>query len=268
MAISEEFDSMSDFLDSIAARPRLWTTDSSESNDERFSGTKSFQQADEFARDGWPEGRELMARAAADAASIVKVNLIPARWNDVAGAYADIQAAIAGDPLCMVNIGDDDKVQRPVIDFWVEVGAASATKKESITARGAAMLAWIDALEDTGRRVALTVISRANNDGAQATNLTVKITIKRPDEPIDLDRLTYCLINPSMLRRHIFAWRERTNRGHQLDLYGISESLKSSEIPSNCMFFPRINHEHTPEQAAEAARKIIAAGGLIDDENA
>lgn len=264
--IRRDFDSMGDFLQWLDDTPPQWVT--SESKGEtptytKFSGTRNMGEANRLIVNGWPEGRAMMQAAMATQSAITKPARIPALWNDVAGAYPDVQAAIAGDPLNMVNTGNSDKTQHPIIDFLFNISAGSSVDSDSIMSRGAAILSWVDALEDAGYRTSLTLVEYC---AATVDNFLMTIQVKRPEDPLDIDRVAYVMAHPSMLRRHNFAAMERLPAYMHKPTYGTPKDLTPEQVPPGAVYFPRIITGQTPQQAAEDARKIIAAGGLIDDE--
>jgi hypothetical protein len=266
--IRSDFDSMGDFLQWLDDTPRKWLASNSlgdSFDDFKFRGTRTMSEANDLARNGWPEGRKAMSESLSDQIARVKMDRMPRRWHDVAGAYPDVQAAIAGDPLNMISIGDDERAARPTIDILVNISCASAVSRESITLRGAAILSWVDALESAEYRVQVTGHATTKCDNRALSSAF--IVLKRAQDPMDIDRLAYTMTHPSMLRRHICHFRECTPRGYESRAYGLPVNLTAQTIPDNALYFPKIEMDYTPEQAAQAARKIIAAGGLIDDEN-
>ncbi len=61
------------------------------------------------------------------------------------------------------------------------------------------------------------------------------ITVKQPDEPLDLDRISFAVAHPSMLRRVCFRIMEFTFE-NRVGAYGMVEKMK--DIPEDAMYIP------------------------------
>lgn len=263
---TRDFDSLNDFLDWLRDTPRAWlNTKQSEDGNYKFRGTRTYQEAQDLARFGWPEGRQNMDTALREAARNVTLQAPPSRWLDVGGAYPLVPAAIAGDPLNMVNIGEEQRAQRPVIRFLVSLSISGGIDKESIITRGAAILSWIDALENAGFRCEVSACL-----GARFYNGTAETTfvLKRAQEPLDIDRMAYALVHPSMLRRHLFAFLERSPKALECSTYG---SPHETTPDSDQIYFGKVSfgagHWSTPAYAAAHIRQQIENGGISLDED-
>lgn len=161
-------------------------------------------RADAFdkARHGWPEGRANMVDAMAKARP--SVSLPPAYTMDVAGAYPDPAAAAAGAPDCMISFDPVETRHKPVIRIAVNVWASGAYNPPEFTNYGAAVLSYIDAIEGSGFRVELTMLCHCKMSRTSDT-YSGRVLIKRAEDPLDIDRATFCLTHPSMLRRLWFS---------------------------------------------------------------
>ena len=97
-----DFDSL-DALVTAASAPSSWATRDSREGEFSFTGTRSFDQACEFARHGWQDGLSRM-QCALDAvkASNTASGPAPGFLLDVAGAYPIAALAAAGDAFCMM----------------------------------------------------------------------------------------------------------------------------------------------------------------------
>lgn len=172
-------------------------------------GSESYKAADTLARMGWPKGRANLAKAQEAILPLAQARgLTRAQGFDVGGAYPVVPVAVAGDPVCMVTVGDQERATRPYVRFHVNIGLSSGIKPGIVTTRGAAILAWVDALEQAGARCEVVLAWGANTFGDNPA-LHTTIMAKRADEPLDIDRMSYALLHPSMIRRHVFAYVER-----------------------------------------------------------
>ena len=120
------------------------------------------------------------------------------------GAYPDASAAAAGVPDCMVHFTPEESRHRPIVRLAVNVWASCAYQPEEFTSYGAAVLSYIDAVEASGFRVELTMLCFCKVDGTQDSYST-SVMVKRAEEPVELDRLTFCFTHVAMLRRLFFS---------------------------------------------------------------
>ena len=220
------FDSLGEFLTAVdiskphnAANSTAW-----ESWDETWSGGSRASAFDK-ARNGWAEGRANMVEAMAKARP--SVALPPAFTMDVAGAYPDPAAAAAGVPDCMVSIDPVEARHKPVLRVAVNVWASCAYSSTEFTNYGAAVLSYIDALEGSGFRVEVTMLCHCKIDGFPNYGETYsgRVVIKRAEEPVDIDRMAYCLTHASMLRRLWFS--------HMQVAPGAAGSMPGCGMPRN-----------------------------------
>jgi len=200
----------------------------------KWSGAYSVKHAVSMSTDGVPE---LEAKVANFVASIetAPANTIKA-FRQVyaeAGCRVDVARYISGREDCMVSKKRTLK-NRPngrLVKIGVSISALCKVKTSCMENRGAAICALITRLETTGYRVQLDVCSPQSISPNQAPTAITTCNIKRFDDQLDLSRLCYCLISPSMFRVLMFAWA-RTN--HKLapkdiptyaDAYGYSVNM-------------------------------------------
>jgi hypothetical protein len=190
----------------------------------------SWEHASRLVREGWQEGREALGKARARVPAIQARGLVRAQGFDVAGAYPVVPLAVAGEPACMVTVGEQERATRPYVKFSVSASVSGGIEAEVIQPRGAVILAWIDALEDAGTRCEVAMQFKLGREGKDRADCVVMV--KRAEEPLNLDVLAYALCNASFFRRHGFGWFERVP-GNPADRvgssYGIVGDVKISE---------------------------------------
>lgn len=217
-----DFDSVSEMIDWIDAAPNQSDRCASGvmlgdpkhiDNGAEWYGTASYAEANRLVREGWPEGRAALDRAYAAMAPLAQARgRINALGYDVAGAYPIVPMAVAGEPACMVTVGEQERATRPYIKFLCSMGTSSAVSAKTVQARGAAILSWVDALEQAGARCEV-VITMSQKRGGRDGTLDATAMAKRADEPLDIDRMAYVMTNPSFFRRQAFALIERAPHG-------------------------------------------------------
>lgn len=236
-----------------------------------FNGHVTLDGAINLARSGWEEGRNKIVKDLERANYIMNTGMRRAINLDVAGAYPIVPLAVAGDPNCMVNIGDTTDIAKPIVRIWLNLAVSGAFKGGAITNRGIAVLSHIDRLENEGRSVELTVIdtSYATDNNNKPPYTIIKIIAKRAGEPLELDKLAFILAHPASLRRIVFALYERmpklvSIRGY----YGKPLDPKESEIDPGVIYIPACNlsaREMYGTSLNTLDGALIRIGSMIDD---
>ena len=170
-----------------------------------WSGTASFQQALDMARDGWADGETRM-RKAFDAKVADVLTKVHKRdyYYAVEGEDIDVSAYAQGRPECWVSSDESRETKHVTIRLNCAVSAGIST--DTIFARGAAVAVLCEALEYAGHRVQLQVVSCFSDDYVHSANMCV--TVKDYDQPIDMHRLAFACAHNSMCRRLVFATME------------------------------------------------------------
>lgn len=254
-----------------AMRPRSRHSDFDYSN----LRTHSFEETVTLTKTGWKEGREKLS-AGLDSANLVQTNTTyRAESLDVAGAYPIIPAYIAGDPLHMATLGDAERATRPIYRFIVSISTSSMVSGETMIRRGAAILSWIDRLEANGARCEIIIVN-ANKGRGNGPDYFVNFVAKRADEPLEIDRLAFILLHPSMLRRIGFGWQEKHEVLHA-SMGGSAYGRPDDYIPaslqvSHTVYFGRMlgteSQWQTPESAVAAVEQAIRNATSYSEEGA
>lgn len=178
----------------------------SETGRKYFTGTDSFEEADNLRRKGDKKSLAMLNEYKIKFDKYIQYNngyKIKQR-NDIHGFVPIVPNAIIGLPLSMINQSREAKKVKGV-DVLYNVSIKCGTGTDDIARKGAIMLSLIDALESKGFRVNLKVGSVAMKGN---TVHGVVTTMKRYDEPLNIRKLAYYLINPSCLRRTFFKLKE------------------------------------------------------------
>jgi hypothetical protein len=216
-----DFDSL-DALVTAASAPSSWATRDSREGDFSFTGTRSFDQACEFARHGWQDGLSRM-QCALDAvkASNTASGPAPGFLLDVAGAYPIAALAAAGDAFCMMAPTPISQRARPILRLATSTALPATYKPAEVFNYGSALVAVIDALEGAGFSVELASV-RCNVSASQNDQrLTIRTTLKGAGDALDLERLAFCLGSASYNRRlHFGVVEARCPSGPWAGSYG------------------------------------------------
>jgi hypothetical protein len=239
-------DSWDRFVHDLRTKKIHWCAEGSEgTSSPEWSGSKNWQEALDYAINGHPVGRTKIE------AALPKVTSEPEPLWDVApvGAFACIPAHAAGVPEDMfIPTEDAPPVSSPIVRIAVNMSASGGVDPQDIVNRGVAIVSLIDRIQASGRRVELIAIKHGHCHGEK---FIWKVTVKRPEEPIDMDRVGLVFATPIMMRRFFFRVMEFTVP-HEVDGYGFS-----THYPEECrdcdLSIPNINrNEYRTQESANA----------------
>lgn len=214
---SMRFESFEAFVAQAKVVPAITDSHCSRSKDvdRKWAGTDTFEQAVELATKGWAEGAEraLGMRASIDSAvrEIVAARQSQYAW-DVTGDVVDVGKYLGGEPECFLTTVDDGESSTgKVVRLVANLAASGAVSTDSLFARGAVILAAVDIMESLGRRVELWIAHGSRGSGSVGV-FQQFVQIKPAHQPLDPDRVAYCLCHASCLRRLAFSVMEQN--GH------------------------------------------------------
>lgn len=288
--IDAAFDGIGDVLDFIASNEAVHASGirlSSIESDYNFTGTRNMAEAVNLARAGWPEGRAKMLAALSLAAAATAPRQAMKTRYDVAGEAPDVGRYLAGDPACMVNRARATDRRKPVIRVLASVGAPSMCETSHMINRGAAILAQVDAWEESGWSVELELIQESHflrsRDDSRPRSMpnapmadyivNYHVMLKRAGEQLELDRVAFALIHPSMLRRLCFAIDERLDttkmsnsaHGRTIDLLDVKPNGEAPQIitaytdSGPLVYLPPIQAKHVEANTFSTAEMAVAA---------
>lgn len=251
--------------------------------DDGWSDVDSLSEAVSLGLYGWREGEKLMQAQIAQAFIVQKLFSRKAAGVDVAGAYPNVPLAVAGDPLCMVTPSSDSTKTKPIVRIIINVAVSGNVPREVIHARGGAILAWVDELEKCGYRCEIVVIETGIFGRKTSTpkGIMFMATGKLPEEPLDVDRMSFLLCHPAMQRRIFFSLYEGDEvfekslglTKAQLMTYGQpTDEISADWIGGHSVYFPALKRAtddwSSPEMAAAAVERMIAKNLQVEDAEA
>jgi hypothetical protein len=175
------------------------------------------------------------------------------------GAFPCIPANAAGVPEDMFAMSDiAPPSPSPIVRIAVNMSANCHVDAQEIVNRGVAIVSLIDRIQLSGRRVELIAIKHGN-DFMSSDKFVWSVTVKRPEEPIDMDRVGLCFATPIMLRRFFFRVLEFMTP-QEVDAYGISRHFVD-ECRDCDLSIPMIKGSEysTPERAVKTVMGLWAA---------
>lgn len=161
--------------------------------------------------EGWqasiPTARDLLTHIEMDMGEAMHTSF--AATYDVAGAEVDMGRFMGGEPECMVE-SMPIKVMRTgrVVKLAVPICYQSGTHADLVKARGAAVMALVDAFVANQHPVeiwaVMAIMGRAYGQ-KKDRRLVYTIKVQDSDAPLNMGRIMYALAHPTMLRQLCFA---------------------------------------------------------------
>lgn len=235
-------DSWDDFIhDMRTLKPKSgWHRLSSEEGDAQFTRSHSWSHCLHLMEHGCPTTTQAVESAS------VKVTFEAGPTWDYApvGAFPCIPAYAAGVPENMfVPLDDGASNAKPIVRIAVNVVCSGWVDAQDIINRGAAVVALIDKIQSEGQRVEL--IAFCHIEGRNDDRIIASVTVKRPEEVVDMDRIGFAIAHPSMLRRAMFRVVECVCP-YYLSGYGqcahFDDVLKSSDMNIRAIGTDRVTY--------------------------
>lgn len=265
------FDSFTEALDYSREHAYDYPSNSAVSKGRGYGGhsgsdTDSYEHADTLARKGWKLGRETLARFESKIDVCSKVHKPEIQFDVTGDSGWDMGRVMDGIPESAMDWRDTevklDSPTGPIIKVVINCSMASNVDTEAIYRRGAAVLALIDALETSGKRVELEVAKI--NEG-----FYISIPLKSADMPLQLDEVAFALCHPAMNRRIGFALAYKCGMAGRRAVEDGSYGSGTSWKPDCDLYLPRLDYNvawDSDESAiAWLKQTLITFGVVIED---
>ncbi len=266
--IIEQFNSLSHLVKELGKRPNneiMRDCRDSENTDEPvWSGSETYEEAVQFALNGYEEPLDKIKRGMIDAEFNGKAPRRCRVTNDIVGYVPNVPAAVIGLPQSMIR-SDVEVKKSKILSILYNPTMNGGTSAETINKAGVAVLSVINNLEKSGYRVALSVMCKCSEAGDDLAVAMVKIKDWR--QPLDLKKTAFPLCCAAMQRRLGFKWLETCKglKSHRhADGYGSSiedynsgkKKLDEAGLLSDTQFFINVNlcenNKFDPEKIAAA----------------
>lgn len=229
---TERFSNIAALLDTCDERtPSAWAKNNRE-REAKWAG-ESYEDARELLVHGSAEDVKKLTPKKTRAAEDIR----PKTRAAIAGYAPIVPRSIIGLPKSMKR-RERVKVNSRVLTLAIDIGYACSNDKERIARRGRELCELIQGAELAGYRIALDVLFTIQCEEPYADEknnkhvYTVRLCIKRAEQPLDIKHVCYPLIHASMLRQLFFDWYERYPNaenyfGYGTCLYAESEAWRS-----------------------------------------
>lgn len=223
--------------------------------------------ARDLIRKGWRKGAKDVLNVSGVAHIQQDNGINVAMYSAPCGFFGDTQAALAGDPDCMIAADFQEQPQQPVITIAADFTAPYKVTAQEFTKRGAAILSVIYLLEASGVRVDLFALWSPRHDN-KTTAQAVKV--KHADQDINLEALAAVFAHPAAFRRIGFGAAERIAYGDfEGSGYGCPSALekrtKGFLFPDENVGIIQLNgYRDAVETQTRKAFSQLADQGLFD----
>lgn len=210
--IYEEFDNINEMLLTLNSRVNnkvMSDQNSSRKKSDDWSGTKSYEDAENLIRNGYVHVLDkIKAAVHKNSKYIYEHNkILRQRKNMPVGFVPHIPNAIRNLPDSMVNIISHPVKEKTMTIVYCMSGSCSENVEHFIDA-GAALVTAINLIELSGIQTRLLVNFMPAKSGDELVSPT--LCIKNFGERFNLTKICFPLINPAMFRRFGFKWLETT----------------------------------------------------------
>ena len=240
-AINITFNSLQEMSDWIERTPQteqgeLRNKSAEESTKYRkFSGTENYTEADNLLKFGDDENAKKIQAAHANVKATPGTSERNRLYNSPCGFLPIVPRVLAGVPENMINIRKEEYRSTKVINVIYNTAVDYRVSAKEIIKTSASVASAINTLEKNGYRVNLYA---ANYDTMSDKPVSIMVKIKDAGQYFDGLRVAYPLVNPSFLRRHIFAVLERMPEIYLTGSYGIvmSDSDAVKYVPKDMQY--------------------------------
>ena len=240
--IFNKFNSVDEFAKWLQVTPQTAKgkeLNESITNSFKFTGTKSFEEAQELLKYGDKVNADKIA------ATIRKIKAQGkgyetrnSLYNSPCGFMPIVPKVLAGDPQNMLAIRKERYNSTKVLNVVYNITVSGGKKKELLFETAAKVANVIASLEKNGYRVNLYVCFSVRSTCDESSKAISIIKIKDSGKYLDTLRIAYPLVNPSFYRRHIFGYMERLKGFNLNSTYGkiVDEDGCKEHLPINACY--------------------------------
>lgn len=205
-----EYDSLHEFYEYLIHTPFndafCWAKHSSVDGDYYFTKTRDFSEAVELFKNGWSDMATKLVQKLKVIESKTEPTMKPKPKNvlGVAGYQAIVPLYLQGVPNNMVT-KKMTPVKQKVITLNKSIDYNCGVSAEQIIEESIKAMQIVKKLEAQGYRCNLNIVFGTT---AGSKQFVVKVRIKSANEKLNVSKLAFPLVHPSMLRRLFFRFIE------------------------------------------------------------
>lgn len=225
-----EYDSLSEFYDYICKTPFneafRWAEHSSVSNGYSFTKTKDFDEAVQLFKNGWSDMASKLVQKLKIIESKTEPTMKPRNKLDVCGYQAIVPLYLQGVPTNMVN-KKMVPVKQKVITLNKSIDYNGGVGAEKIIDESIKAMQIVKKLEAQGYRCNLNIVLGSFEPDKK---FIMKVRIKSANEKLNVSKLAFPLVHPSMLRRLFFRFMEVYPNVTKSFVHGYGHPAMSSDL--------------------------------------
>lgn len=203
-----EYDSLKEFYDYLCETPFnksfCWESHASVEGSKWFTKTENFEEAVELFKNGWSDMASKLVQRLKVIESKTEPTMKPKSTLSVCGYQAIVPLYLQGVPNNMAN-KKMVPVKQKVITLNKSIDYSASVTADQIVEESIKAMQIIKKLEAQGYRCNLNIVlgSQTNKNG-----FFIKVRIKSANEKMNISKLAFPLVHPSMLRRLFFRFIE------------------------------------------------------------
>ena len=225
-----EYDSLHEFYEYLIHTPFndafCWAKHSSVDGDYYFTKTRDFSEAVELFKNGWSDMATKLVQKLKVIESKTEPTMKPKNVLGVAGYQAIVPLYLQGVPNNMVT-KKMTPVKQKVITLNKSIDYNGGVSADQIIEESIKAMQIVKKLEAQGYRCNLNIVIGSSE---QNLKLYVKVRIKSANEKMNVSKLAFPLVHPSMLRRLFFRFIEVYPHVTKSFVSGYGSPAKSSEL--------------------------------------
>ena len=205
-----EYDSLHEFYEYLIHTPFndafCWAKHSSVDGDYYFTKTRDFSEAVELFKNGWSDMATKLVQKLKVIESKTEPTMKPKNVLGVQGYQAIVPLYLMGVPNNMVT-KKMTPVKQKVITLNKSIGYNGRVSADQIIEESIKAMQIVKKLEAQGYRCNLNIVL-GTTAGYPSKQFIVKVRIKSANEKLNVSKLAFPLVHPSMLRRLFFRFIE------------------------------------------------------------
>lgn len=225
-----EYSSLSEFYDYIMNTPFNKTFEhhsrSSVTGSEEFTKTYTFEEAVGLLKNGWVDMSTKITQKLNVADKNLRSNRRPKTILSVQGYQAVVPLYLNGCPQNMVN-SKMVSVKQKIITLNKSVSYSAYTTTRQIEDESVKAMQIVKRLESQGYRCNLNIVLGVFKG---TRRFIVKVRIKNANEKLNVSKLAFPMVHPSMLRRLFFRFIEVYPKVTNVFSFGYGQPIKGGAL--------------------------------------
>lgn len=225
-----EYDSLKEFYDYLCATPFndafRWADHHSVTGSEYFTKTKDFDEAVQLFKNGWSDMATKLVQKLKVIESKTEPTMKPRSALSVCGYQAVVPLYLQGVPNNMVN-KKMVPIKQKVITINKSIDYHGGVDSDTIIEESIKALQIVKKLEAQGYRCNLNIVLGSSEP---VKRFFIKVRIKSANEKLNVSKLAFPLVHPSMIRRLFFRFIEVHPTVTKEFVDGYGEPAKSHEL--------------------------------------